>query len=296
MIKKFFNQKIMVLLVTCLAVLMLVILAAGLGKIQFQSPPPISLGESTTIQLSFEGIVEDITNIPVLQQVVFWSLVFLLVIIVSLFLSPEMRKRIILFFLRFVLFAVALFYILKKFRASFPELNIVDTSTTEGIPQAGGDTTSMVFIPPHVSSPLLYLISLGVVLLLAVIAFFISRWWLKRQRLRNSSQSLEGLAEIARSSLADISSGRGWEDAIINCYARMSAVVDARRGLNRRKDLTPSEFAMRLEGAGLPGDAVQRLTNLFEEARYGARQATRKEKIEAIDCLTTVLHACGVDE
>jgi hypothetical protein len=169
-------------------------------------------------------------------------------------------------------------------------------AAVEGIPQAGGESATMVFTPPHVSSILLYLISLGVILLLAVIAFLISRWWLQRQRLRKASQPLEGLAKVARSSLADISSGRGWEDAIVKCYLRMSNVVAAQRGLIRRMDLTPSEFAMRLEGAGLPGEAVRQLTSLFEAARYGARQASRKETIEAMACLTTILHACGVNE
>jgi hypothetical protein len=295
MLKKFFDHKIWVVLAAGLAVLILVFLATGLGNIQFQPGRPLSLGESTTIQLSFDEIAGDISTIPVWDQVVFLSLTFLLIIIISLFLSPEMRKRIIMFFLRFVLFAVVLFYILKKFRTSIPELNIGETGTREGIAQAGGESVTTVFNPPQVSSTLLYLISLGVVLVLAVITFLIIRWWLRRQRLREASQSLDGLAEIARSSLVDISSGRGWEDAIIKCYVRMSEVVDAQRGLSRRKDLTPSEFATRLEGAGLPGDAVRRLTSLFEAARYGARQASRKETIEAFACLTTILRACGVE-
>ncbi len=100
---------------------------------------------------------------------------------------------------------------------------------------------------------LLYLISLGVILVLAGIAFLVGRWWLRNQHLQKNSQYLESLAEIARSSLADISSGRNWEDVIIKCYARMSDVVGTQRGLHRRKDLTASEFAARLEGAGLPG-------------------------------------------
>ncbi len=294
--KKFFDHKIWVMVAAGLAVLMLIFLAAGLGNLHFQPGRPISLGESETIHLSFEGIAEEISNIPIWDQVVFWGLVFLVVIIVSLLLSPELRKRIILFFLRFVLFAVALFYILKNFSSSFIELDSEEATAVEGIPQAGVESATTVFTPPHVSPIFLYMISLGVVLILAVIAYFVSRWWLQRQRLRKASQPLERLAEVTRSSLADISSGMGWENAIVKCYLRMSNVVATQRGLIRRMDLTPSEFAMRLEKAGLPGEAVQQLTNLFEAARYGARQASRKETIEAVACLTTILHACGVNE
>ena len=284
------------MLLAGLAVLLLIVLAAGLGNIHFQTARPISLGESTTIQLSFEEIAEDIGNIPFSEQVVFWGLVFILVIIVSSLLSPELRKRIILFFLRFALFAVALFYISRKFRTSFPELGLGGVVGAEANALAAGEAAMAVFTPPQVSSALLYVISLGIVLVLAVIVFFISRWWLQRLHLRKGSQPLEGLAEIARSSLADISSGRAWEDVIINCYARMGDVVDTQRGLSRRKDLTASEFAARLEAAGLPGEAVRRLTSLFEAARYGSRHASRAEMIEAIACLTTVLYACGVNE
>lgn len=284
------------MLAACLALLMLVFLAAGLGNLHFQPGRPISLGESETIHLSFEGIAEEISNIPIWDQVVFWGLVFLMVIIVSLLLSPELRKRIIVFFLRFVLFAVALFYILKKFSTTFMELDSEETTAVEGIPQAGVESATTVFTPPHVSPIFLYIISLGVILVLAVIAYLVSRWWLQRQRLRKASQPLERLAEVTRSSLADISSGMGWEDAIVKCYLRMSNVVAAQRGLIRRMDLTPSEFAMHLEKAGMPGEAVRQLTNLFEAARYGARQASRKETIEAVACLTTILHACGVNE
>lgn len=296
MIKRFFDHWLSGILFAGIAVLLLVILAAGLGNIHFQPGRPISLGETAAIQVSVDKIAGDIVNIPFWKQVVFWGLIFILVIIVSLLLSPEMRKRIILFFLRFALFALALFYILRKFRAAIPELNVGATAAAEGLPQAGEELAPTVFTAPHVSSTLLYLISLGVVLVLAVVAFFISRWWLQRQSLRKSSQSLDGLAEVARASLADISSGGNWENAIINCYARMSDVVDAQRGLIRRKDLTAGEFTARLEEAGLPGEAVRRLTRLFEAARYGTREASHEEMLEAVASLQMILRACGVSE
>ena len=76
----------------------------------------------------------------------------------------------------------------------------------------------------------------------------------------------------------------------------MSIVVGEKRELRRSKDLTAGEFAIRLEGAGLPGEAVRRLTGLFEAARYGTRGASREEIAEALACLTTILTACGVNE
>lgn len=107
------------------------------------------------------------------------------------------------------------------------------------------------------------------------------------------AQSLQDLARIARASLRDLSSGRETTDVIMNCYFRMSDVVADKRQLQRGLGMTPAEFASRLEEAGLPGDAVQRLTRLFEAVRYGERRAGPREVNEAVACLTTILQYCG---
>jgi hypothetical protein len=57
--------------------------------------------------------------------------------------------------------------------------------------------------------------------------------------------------------------------------------------------MTPSEFAARLEQAGLPAEPVQRLTRLFEKVRYGGLRSTPTEAEEAVACLRDILHACG---
>jgi hypothetical protein len=296
MIKRLFDRKIWVVLPAGIVVVTLFLLAVGMGHLHFQPAIPIARGESTTIQFSVEKIAEEIAGIPFWRQMVFWVLIFIFVIIVASLFSPELRKRIILYFLRFALFVLAVFYIVKNYHWLFPGLDLSKVLLPDGGGSTGGTSVTMVFTPPQVSSAILYVISLVVILALVAIAFLVIRWWLQKQRLQKAPQSLESLAEIARASLADISSGRGWEDTIIQCYARMSEVVEAKRGLHRRHDLTASEFATRLEGAGLPGEAVRRLTRLFEGARYGQGHASNNEVAEAIACLTTVLQSCGVSQ
>jgi hypothetical protein len=118
------------------------------------------------------------------------------------------------------------------------------------------------------------------------------RAWRRYQRF-NRDKPLEEIARIARSSLDDLTSGRNSSDVIINCYLRMSDVVSDRRQLHREIAMTPHEFAVRLEQAGLPGDAVNRLTRLFEGVRYGDRKSGPKDTNEAVSCLKTILHYCG---
>jgi Domain of unknown function (DUF4129) len=296
MMKKFFDHKSWAVLAACLAVLMLVLLAAGLGNLHFQPGRSFAQGKSLSFQFSIEKVSEEIASIPTWKQVVFLFLVFLLVIIVIALLPPKWRKKILKYFLRYALFVLFLWYIVKNFRVLLPALNLAMAGTPKSSVPNLTETAQSVFMPPQVPSMVLYLISLGIILALALIVFLISRRWLQKQDLQKNSRPLEGMAKIARSSLADISSGRNWEDVIINCYARMSDVAGTQRGLHRRKDLTAGEFAFRLEGSGLPGEAVRRLTRLFEAARYGVRHASREETAEAIACLTTVLNACGINE
>jgi hypothetical protein len=66
-----------------------------------------------------------------------------------------------------------------------------------------------------------------------------------------------------------------------------------RRGLYREYAMTPAEFAVRLQSAGLPPEPVNRLTRLFESVRYGARISAQRDVDEAIACLTSILKYCG---
>lgn len=294
MIKRLFDHKNWVVLVAFVAVLVLIILAAGLDNIHFQPARPISQGESANIQLSVAKIAEDLAGIPFWKQVAFVGLVFILTVIFALLLSPELRKRIILFILRFSIF-VLIFLLILRNSGSF--INTQETGadvSAEGLPQLGEKIQPSIFTPPQLSSTFLFLVSMGIILILAVAIFLIGRWWLRRKQLQKAPSPLPGLAEIARSSMNEISFGGNWEDAIIKCYTRMNEVVGIQRGMNRRKDLTASEFASRLEEAGLPGVAVRRLTRLFEAARYGVRTPNRQDVDEAISCLTNIMHACGV--
>jgi len=50
---------------------------------------------------------------------------------------------------------------------------------------------------------------------------------------------------------------------------------------------------VRLERAGLPANAVSRLTRLFESVRYGTHQSSQADVNEALACLDSILQACG---
>jgi hypothetical protein len=142
-------------------------------------------------------------------------------------------------------------------------------------------------LPPLVEPPswLNYLVSLAVVLAVGAVA-----WTLWN---RGRKPDLRELADIAMAASDDIEAGLDIEDVIMRCYVQMMSVVKKRRGLNRKEAMTPTEFAYWLEGAGLPGGPLHKLTRLFERVRYGAYLSSKEEAREASDCLREIAVFCG---
>jgi hypothetical protein len=206
-------------------------------------------------------------------------------------LSPEARKRLLIMFIRSVLTLWAVFYLMRNYGEQFlKNFALIEPAAD---PVSSGTVAPMpVFEPSQISPAFSYLISFGFILLWAVVLWVLYRGW-KRYQLLHARKPLAEIARIARSSLDELSSGRNSSDVIINCYLRMSDVVSSTRQLHREIAMTPHEFALRLERAGLPGDAVKRLTHLFEGVRYGDRKSGPRDVNEAISCLNTILHYCG---
>ena len=122
---------------------------------------------------------------------------------------------------------------------------------------------------------------------IAIVIFnrYVDRWF-------QPKTNLEEIADIARSALDDLSKNKESRNAIIRSYTRMNAAVNQYRGIAREEAMTPSEFASHLEKEGLPGDAINGLTRVFEKVRYGGQSVSAEEVKEAKQCLTSILKAC----
>ena len=289
----FFQRKLWTVILSAIALAALTILAIGLKDFTFRPTLQFQQKDEEQVQItSIKEIVDQIVAVPFQTHLMMWGALLLVVILVGFLLSPELRKRLLLMFLRFALIVLVLLYLLQNGKLPFLK-NIQFASQASGNPNNTGLPAPPVFQPPQVSPLISYVLSLGVALLFMGLVMIVNRWWTKQKQLQAGELSLDDIAGIARSSLDDISRGRDWENVIINCYARMSQVAVAKRGLHRHKSMTPGEFAFLLKNAGLPTDAIQRLTHLFESARYGGQRSTQKENDEAINCLTAILDYCG---
>src|SRR5215211_3126199 len=291
--RSIFQNKLLIILLAALALGALAVLASGMEQIPFHEAQQYSQKEAAAAEgeVSAQDVIKAWMSIPLWKQVALWILLCMLIIILAVMMTPEMRKRLLLFLFRLTVSMIAIYYYLKNYGANLlARLNVNGLALTEPTTPVNA-VPAPVFEPPPPSSTVSYLISFVFALLFVLAIWFMYRAW--KKYLAANTSSLKEIANIARSSLRDLSSGSDSSDVIIKCYLRMADVVADKRQLRREQAMTPQEFASRLERAGLPGDAVQRLTRLFEAVRYGDRKSGPKEVNEAVGCLNTILYYCG---
>jgi hypothetical protein len=294
MVKKALGDKLTILTVSILALLSLVVLSSALRDVTFRPARRLSREESEVASAPVSSIVESIAEISLEKQIAFLVMLFIFSILVVALLPPEMRKRLFRQFLRLLLGGMLLMYLLKIKPDFFSSLfSAPGLEAGEGTPLQSEALPPPVFAPPHVSEWITYLVTFGILLLMVLIIWRVNRWWSHRKSALDAPVPLTGIVGAARASLRSLASDGPAQDKIIQCYADMSQVVDVRRGLFREFAMTPAEFALRLEAAGLPPEPVTRLTRLFESVRYGTRISTQGDVDEAIACLTAILKYCG---
>jgi hypothetical protein len=292
--RNFLPRKVWVILLATLALGALTVLAVSLDDISFRDAQRYSREPAKPFSFfdSANGNSQDaLVSVPLWKQVVLWTLVGTMVILAGLLLSPQSRKRLFYIFIRVSGMALAMYFLIRNYPESLRGL--FDWEQLGGDPATAANAPPMPeFQPPHVTPVFSYLVSFLCALAWIAVMWAIYQGW-KRYTAMTSRQPLTEIATIARSSLNDLSSGRDTSDVIINCYLRMSDVVADKRKLQREIAMTPQEFAVRLERAGLPADAVRRLTGLFEMVRYGDRKSAPRDVTEAVSCLNAILRSCG---
>ena len=296
--QKRFEDKRWGLVLAFLALVSLILLVGALRTMDFRPAQPIGSSDDSNVRSvdlpRIAALLGSAAEVPFWRQIAFWVGLFLIVLLISSLLSPELRKQLIRAFLRFASFTIIFLYLIKKNPDILAGL-LLRLPSFDEIANAsqGQEIPPPVFQPPQIPSYLSFLVTFGLILLGIVLLWALNRWWQKQKELFPARQPLKDIADIARLSLKNIESGKDSKDAIIQCYDRMSNAVNAKRSLQREYSMTPAEFASRLERAGLPREPVARLTRLFESVRYGGHVSGAPEINEAVTCLTSILKYCG---
>jgi len=290
--RAFFANKLWIILLSVLALGALVGLAVGLKNVSFREAQAFGQNEARAARSAPLDLINAVMSIPLKTQLGIWVLFVLLFAFIGMLMSPEMRKRLIRIAIRTAITYWALYILFTRYREVLAQIGLNLAPLGENQSAASNGAPVPEFTPPQSVSWTAYLVSFGIAVLLIILAWKLNSIW-RELNTPVSAPSMKKLAGIARSSLRDLSSGRDSTDVIMNCYYRMSDVVSDKKNIKRNESMTPSEFALRLEQAGLPTDAVRRLTRLFESVRYGDHKSNPVAVNEAVACLTTILNHCG---
>jgi hypothetical protein len=149
---------------------------------------------------------------------------------------------------------------------------------------------------PDPSLPILALAALAVVVALVVVAYYLTGDDTGETEPEGSEADDEeedpavdadDVAEVGRlaGEAADrIESADDFENQVFRAWLEMTRPLN----LDHPRSSTPAEFAAAARGAGMSGEHVDRLTELFDQVRYGGREATAEREREAVSLLRSI--------
>jgi len=175
--------------------------------------------------------------------------------------------------------------LLVRFRADNPEglripmLEPPDSDATGANADEGRYTPEFAWIPALIVSAL-------------VLGGIAAAWWSakarKRARGHHELTLAEALSDVLEETLDDLRNERDPRRAVIAAYARLERAVAA-YGLPRRPAEAPLEYLARMLGElSVSRAAVQRLTLLFERAKFSQHEVGPEMKEQAIAALQQV--------
>src|SRR5687768_1067331 len=108
--RSLFQDKRWIILISVLALAALTVLAIGLRDVSFSEAQPFGRGEAQRAEAPPQDAVESLQAVSLQSQILLWVSLFLLVILIGVLISPEMRKRFIRLFIRMAFTYWALYF------------------------------------------------------------------------------------------------------------------------------------------------------------------------------------------
>lgn len=271
-----------------IALAAIIILSAGINDLEFLPGKPFRIGfesEGTAgeAMAGRDDFALTLFRILLVGYLACIPIVFFLI-------SPQKRKRVLLFLLSlFFIFAFLdriTVYLINVMRDALQ----LPTGMLISLPglDSGG---SIIQFTPSAPQWITVIVSTGVALLIVITIFFIvRRFFILRSPLADPVRN------AAQDALEALRQGTDFKETVVNCYREMGRVLITKRGITRTKDMTPREFETSLLPTSLPHEALSQLTRLFEEIRYGNKTPGEKENQKAIRCLRAIIKACETEQ
>lgn len=272
--------------------LAILLLAGGLGSMQLQPGYRLSSGDTTfeTVQTPMgEFGTADLDNINVAIALAVWLMapIFVIVFIIS----PSFRQS-ILRLLPFYITMILILLLVRRMAQNLQERIEIPEQGLQGEEAMLAPATEMPPPPAYINDPpqwLIFTLSLMVLLLFAGLAWFIWRRFAKTP----APDSMELLSLEVQEAVDALKAGGNLRETITRCYAEMTRILAESRGIKRRQGMTPREFETHLAEVGFSDQHIQQLTRLFEDVRYGPREASAEQQQRAINSLSIIAHTYG---
>lgn len=271
-----------------LAIGLLITLAAGLSQVSFVGTryalPPEAAAPG--------GLPEWGERSPSLRSSPPWwtdlaliaAATLLIASVIFLVLNPRDLKAVVQRAAVLSLWVVAIYFIIKRLREMNP---IRDPARLylESAPAPSGAAQALPsfeqFQPPLWATFFLVLTLLG---LLGLLAYRLRRAWAKRRE----ESSTEELAALSRRAAEELRAGAILSETILRCYHEMCQVLSEHRRMEIAPAMTAREFEKKLAAAGIQEEHIERLSRLFEWARYSDSKPTPAQEQEAVAALESI--------
>ncbi len=264
-----------------LVMVMTMIIAASLPRLEFQAGMPLPRLENGQV-VAAPAATEPFLAIPASKFLGVFFALFLAGAMLYAFYKQLIQgfrwKDVTAILLRFLVVSLIVAGILLLIL--FLPSSGVSNSTVVPVPTAEPPTTSPLGPVP---ASVLWFVVIG--LLAAVIAVGI--WILISASRRPQPIAMVGFE--AEKALQALKNGLDLKDVIIKCYRQMSLVLEREGGIKRKDFMTTGEFENLLDAAGFPNKPIHQLTQLFEAVRYGNWQPNPTSQQKAIKCLEAII-------
>lgn len=278
------------IVIPVIAVLSLVVLAAGLSHLSFEGTrygPPPEFSQKPPV-------VPQPPQQPEQNPSSFWEQVLIVLLgalggisLISIILWPrglwEALKRSLP---AAVWFAVILVILMRwRNRPFFTEHEQTPPGTPSDVPNQPFPALEQVHIPWWAAFLFVLVALLGV----GGAIFGVWRVWRARAR----PSAVAEFADLTQRYAQELRCGAPVHATILRCYREMCRLLSERFHLEISRAMTAREFEQRLAQLGILEEHISRLSRLFEWARYSPARPTPEQEREALQLLEEIARTYG---
>lgn len=257
----------------------LALLAGALRGTEFRGGRPFPSPQVAGLLTPSPPVTEASADliIDLLRTFLFFGLCLSVVVFIF---SRRFRRHVLYLLVHLAVFLVV-WNMLSRWGGNFPPAAPVEAPPGEAFREEGSSLE--VAVPPA---------PMWAVYLAAVAAGGLLALWFGPRLIGVVEQRRKKrvIQEVLREASAELRQGSPVADVVLRAWLRMVEILSARAGTSDRPGFTPREFAENLAKLGFRHEAIQLLTELFEEVRYGHKESESR-RAQALAALAALERA-----